>query len=141
MTLQASADKCHINLKTSFRWRHRFLRYALTAGAKKLCGIVEADEIFIAESFKGFRHLKRKPRKHGGNGHGSVPLVPVLIALDSYENETETVLLDKSYQQALQAMQEAYPGHSLIIAYRLMASICQPVWRNKSALSPRVIGP
>jgi transposase-like protein len=105
MTLQATADKCHINLKTSFRWRHRFLRYALTTGAKKLCGIVEADEMFIAESFKGSRHLEREPRKHGGNGHGSIPLVPVLIALDRYENETETVLLDKSYQQIAPAIE------------------------------------
>jgi hypothetical protein len=33
-----------------------------------------------------------------------VPLVPVLIALDRYENETETVLLDKSYQQIAPAI-------------------------------------
>ena len=105
LTLQAAADECHINLKTSFRWRHRFLRYALTTSAKKLCGIVEADEMFIAESFKGSRHLEREPRKHGGSGHGSVPLVPVLIALDRYENETETVLLDKSYQQIAPAIE------------------------------------
>ncbi len=105
MTLQAAADECHINLKTSFRWRHRFLRYALTTGATKLCGIVEADEMFFAESFKGSRHLEREPRKHGGNGHGLPPLVPVLIALDRYENETETVLLDKSYQQIAPAIE------------------------------------
>lgn len=105
MTLQAAADECHINLKTSFRWRHRFLRYALTTGATKLCGIVEADEIFFAESFKGSRHLDREPRKHVGNGHCFPPLVPVLIALDRYENETETVLLDKSYQQIAPAIE------------------------------------
>ena len=111
MTLQAAADECHINLKTSFRWRHRFLRYALTTGATKLCGIVEADEMFIAESFKGSRHLEREPRKHGGNGHGLPPLVPVLIALDRYENETETVLLDKSYQQIAPAAYSGDSGH------------------------------
>jgi hypothetical protein len=71
----------------------------------KSCSIVEADEIFVLESFKGSRHLDRAPRKHGGSGHGSVPLVPVLIALDRYQNETETVLLDKSYQQIAPALE------------------------------------
>lgn len=87
-----------INLKTSFRWWHSFLRYALTTGASKLSGIVEADEIFTAESFKGSRKLTRTPLKHGRRGHGHVPLVPALIALDKYEHEADAVLLDKSYQ-------------------------------------------
>ena len=76
-----------------------------TTSAKKLCGIVEADEVFVPESFKGSRHLERAARKHGGSGHGTIPQVPVLIALDRYENETETVLLDKSYQQIAPALQ------------------------------------
>ena len=29
----------------------------LTTSAKKLCGIVEADEVFVPESFKGSRHV------------------------------------------------------------------------------------
>lgn len=99
ISLRKAAKKCDINLKTSFRWRHRFLRFALTTSAAKLCGIVEADEVVVPESFKGSRHMERAPRKHGGSGHGTVPLVPVLIALDRYENETETILLNKSYQQ------------------------------------------
>ena len=105
MSLRKAAHECDINLKTSFLWRHRFLRYALTTSAKKLCGIVEADEVFVPESFKGSRHLERAARKHGGSGHGTIPQVPVLIALDRYENETETVLLDKSYQQIAPALQ------------------------------------
>ncbi|WP_156993066.1 IS1595 family transposase [Aeromonas fluvialis] len=88
-----------INLKTAFRWRHRFLRYAMTTRARRLAGIVEADEIFVPESFKGRRHLARPARHHGGTGHGYVPLVPVLIALDRYGRESDAVLLDKSLSQ------------------------------------------
>ena len=74
MSLRRAAHECHVDLKTSFRWRHRFLQYALTTNASKLSGIVEADEVFTPESFKGSRTLTRPPRKHGGDGHGHVPL-------------------------------------------------------------------
>ena len=95
MSLRKAARECGIDLKTSFRWRHRFLRYALTTNASKLSGIIEADEVFTPESFKGSRHLSRPPRKHGGQGHGRVPLVPALIALDRYEHEADAVLLTR----------------------------------------------
>jgi hypothetical protein len=97
--LRKAASECRINLKTSFRWRHRFLRYARTTKSEKLAGIIEADEIFLPESFKGKRNLNRPPRKHGARGHGHTPLVPVLIALDRYGNESDEVLLNDSYQQ------------------------------------------
>ena len=105
MSLRRAAHECHVDLKTSFRWRHRFLRYALTTNANKSSGIVEADEVFTPESFKGSRTLTRPPWKHGGDGHGHVPLVPILIAVDRYENEADAVLLDKSYQQIAPALQ------------------------------------
>jgi transposase-like protein len=97
--LRKAARKCGIHLTTAFRWRHRFLRYALTTRAPQLAGIVEADEVFTPESFKGRRHLARPARRHGGRGHGHVPLVPALIALDRYGRESDAVLLDKSNQQ------------------------------------------
>ena len=96
LSLRAAAKECGIDLKTSFRWRHRFMRYALTTRAPHLSGIVEADEVFTPESFKGRRHMERPARRHGGKGHGHVPLVPALIALDRYGRESDAVLLDKS---------------------------------------------
>ena len=62
-------------------------------------GIVEADEAFVPESFRVPVIWNEQQKKHGGSGHGTIPQVPVLIALDRYENETETVLLDKSYHK------------------------------------------
>ena len=68
---------------TVFRWRHRFLR-AVTAGAIKLRGIVEADETFVLSSRKGERNLDRKHLRGGkASKRGlSDPQVPVLVAAD-----------------------------------------------------------
>ena len=98
-SLRTAATACHINLKTAFRWRHRFLRYALTTKATQLRGIIEADEVFTPESFKGKRKMPRSPRKHGSRGHGHIPMVPTLIALDRYGHEADEVLLSNTYQQ------------------------------------------
>ena len=114
MSLRKAAQECHIDLKTSFRWRHRFLRYALTTGASKLSGIVEADEVFTPESFNGSRKLTRPPRKHGRRGHGHVPLVPAIIALDRYGREADAVLLDKSHQQIAPALQPLLSRGSIL---------------------------
>src|SRR3954447_13198652 len=52
---------------TAFRWRHRFLAAAAFDKPARLSGIVEADETFILESFKGKRSdLPRAARKRGG---------------------------------------------------------------------------
>jgi hypothetical protein len=65
--------KMNISLQTAFHWRHKIL-FALAEYMKNdhLEGIVEADETYFLESFKG-NHLKTKsfimPRplwKHGG---------------------------------------------------------------------------
>ena len=45
-TVKISAERCEVAGSTAFRWRHRFLQ-AVTAGAIKLRGIVEADETFV----------------------------------------------------------------------------------------------
>ena len=64
-TVKISAERCEVAGSTAFRWRHRFLQ-AVTAGAIKLRGIVEADETFVLCSRKGERNLDRKARKRGG---------------------------------------------------------------------------
>ncbi len=46
MSLRESAAQCHIGLKTSFNWRHRFLQIPTIFQPSKLEGIIEADETF-----------------------------------------------------------------------------------------------
>jgi len=63
--LRQSAKENDINLKTAFKWRHRFLQLPAELKAKMLEGIVEADETFFAYSEKGNKKLTRKARKRG----------------------------------------------------------------------------
>ena len=83
-TIVKAAARCGIDYTTAFRWRHRFLK-ALTADKPaSLSGIVEADETFILESFKGKRRgLPRAPRKRGGKAGKrglSTEQIPLMVA-------------------------------------------------------------
>ncbi|MCP5076441.1 MAG: IS1595 family transposase [Psychromonas sp.] len=54
-----------------------------------LHGIIEADETFIAESFKGKRKISRPARKRGG---GKTPQVPIIMVLDRAGNMVHKVV-------------------------------------------------
>lgn len=83
LTLRASAARVGIDLKTAFRWRHRFLQASARSNANDLSGIIEVDETFFLESCKGQRGLThRKPRTRGGQGSRKTDKVSVLIARD-----------------------------------------------------------
>ena len=81
-SLREVARRCQIDKNTAFRWRHRFLRDAAGHRAEHEAGIVEADETFFLESFKGQRHLPR-PARHRGGVAGkrglSAEQIPVLV--------------------------------------------------------------
>ncbi len=66
LSLRKSANSCGIAKNTSFKWRHRFLRMPEIQQSNQMSGIVEADETYFLESFKGQRHLPRPSRKRGG---------------------------------------------------------------------------
>jgi transposase-like protein len=60
-SLAKTAELCGVHPTTAFRWRHRFLGAPAADKPRRLSGIVEADETFILESFKGRRSdLPRK---------------------------------------------------------------------------------
>jgi transposase-like protein len=96
VSLAKAAKRCGVDDTTAFRWRHRFL--ASLAGDKPgaLSGIVEGDETFILESFKGKRSgLPRKARKRGGKSAKrgiSAEQIPVLVARDRHGATTDAVL-------------------------------------------------
>lgn len=66
LTVRRAAKACGISKNTAFRWRHRFLTLTASHVARHESGIIEADETFFLESFKGQRHLPRAPRQRGG---------------------------------------------------------------------------
>ena len=85
VSLREAAHRCQIDKNTAFRWRHRFLRDAAGHRAEHEAGIVEADETFFLESFKGQRNLSR-PARHRGGVAGkrglSAEQIPVLVVRD-----------------------------------------------------------
>jgi transposase-like protein len=75
-TIAQAAERCGVDYTTAFRWRHRFLEALNRDRPASLSGIVEADETFILESFKGKRRgLPRAARKLGRQGQQAGPVV------------------------------------------------------------------
>lgn len=91
-----AAKRCDVHYTTAFRWRHRFLEALASDKPKTLSGIVEGDETFILESFKGKRSgLPRKARKRGGTSAKrglSAEQIPVIVARDRQGATTDAVL-------------------------------------------------
>jgi transposase-like protein len=85
-TLSKAAERCDIDRTTAFRWRHRFLAALTLDKPRRLSGIVEADETFMLESFKGRRrNLPRPARRRGGRATQrglSKEQIPVIVARD-----------------------------------------------------------
>lgn len=97
LTVRAAALQCGVNKNTAFLWRHRFLRCAAGHQAKHERGVVEVDETFFLESFKGQRQLPRPARQRGGvgatRGTGK-DQIPVMVARDR-DGHTADFKLDK----------------------------------------------
>jgi transposase-like protein len=91
-----AARRCGVHYTTAFRWRHRFLASLAGDKPKTLTGIVEGDETFILESFKGKRSdMPRKSRKRGGKSAKrglSAEQIPVIVARDRQGATTDAVL-------------------------------------------------
>ena len=95
-SLAKAATRCDVHPTTAFRWRHRFLAALNLDKPASLSGLVEADETFILESFKGKRtDLPRKPRKRGGKASKrglSAEQIPVIVARDRTGATIDAVL-------------------------------------------------
>lgn len=91
-----AAERCGVHYTTAFRWRHRFLTSLAGDKPRTMTGVVEGDETFILESFKGRRSdMPRKPRKRGGKSvkRGlSAEQIPVIVARDREGSTTDAVL-------------------------------------------------
>jgi len=96
VSLAKAARRCDVHYTTAFRWRHRFLAALSGDKPRTLTGIVESDETFILESFKGKRSgLPRKARKRGGTSAKrglSAEQIPVIVARDRHGATTDAVL-------------------------------------------------
>jgi transposase-like protein len=95
-SIAKAAERCAIDPTTAFRWRHRFLSALNLDKPTSLSGIVEADETFILESFKGKREgLPRPSRERGGKAAKrglSAEQIPVIVARDRTGATLDAVL-------------------------------------------------
>ena len=93
-TIRKSAEQISVNKKTAFLWRHRFTEWMNINQPQELNGIVEVDETYYRESFKGSRKLPRKAHKRGGDAAKrglSFQQICVVIACDRSKKEVEGV--------------------------------------------------
>ena len=95
-SLAKTAALCGVHPTTAFRWRHRFLRAPASDKPRSLRGIVEADETFVLESFKGrWSDLSRKACKRGGTARRAglyQDNIPILVARDRKGTTFDAVL-------------------------------------------------
>ena len=81
VSVREAARCCGVDKTTAFRWRHRFLAAPAAHRPARESGIVEADETFFLESFKGQRQLPRPARKRGAVG-AAWERIAVLVVRD-----------------------------------------------------------
>lgn len=94
-SVRAAARQAGIHRTTSFRWRHRLLQLPAQERDTELHTIVEADETYFLESFKGCRHLPRPARHRGGHAAKrglSAEQIPVLVVEDREGHHFDAVL-------------------------------------------------
>ena len=86
MAIKKIAKQIGISIQTSFDWRHKILSSLNRFVPQHLSRVVECDELELALSNKGKKHLERKPRKRGSHfkrnqGKQSVNVVQVITAV------------------------------------------------------------
>jgi transposase-like protein len=120
VSLRKAANRCRIDLGTSFRWRHRFLSQPKDVKAKSVKGIVEADETFFRRSAKGSRKLVgRAPRKRGEKAKPGLSIddyAPVLIVRDRYGATTDQKLADLETRTISACLAPVVEGDALLVS-------------------------
>jgi transposase-like protein len=126
LSIRATAKKIGIAVSTAFRWRHRFLENVVGHQPKHVTGLLEADEMYLHESFKGSRHMPRKARRRGLKqrftlGRSSKPkgrntkLIPVMVGrLRGQPHVADCVLEKMNGDETLRALKEVISSDTLL---------------------------
>lgn len=101
LSVRKAAARLGVGCSTVFRWRHRWLEVARETKARGMTGVVEADETYHLQSYKGQKALlraktTRTPRRRGGVGstRGTSHEHTPILALVSRNGETTDHVLD-----------------------------------------------
>ena len=129
-SVRKAAKRCGVHRNTTFRWRHRFLSLIEKNKPEKLTGIVEADETFFRESFKGKKKgMPRPARKRGTKAKKrgtSNEYKPVLIMRDRSGVTREELMESTNTQEISRALKPVIDSEAILCAdggapYRLFA--------------------
>lgn len=129
-SVRKAAESCGVHRNTTFRWRHRFLSLVEKNKPERLSGIVEADETFFRESFKGRkRDMPRPARKRGSKAKKrgtSQEYKPVLIMRDRGGVTREELLKGTDTQEISRTLKPVVDREAVLCtdggaAYRLFA--------------------
>jgi len=87
MPIKKIAQEIGISIQTSFDWRHKILSSLNRFVPEHLSGVVECDELELAVSNKGEKHLGRRSRKRGSDfkrnqGKKEVTVIQVITAVE-----------------------------------------------------------
>ena len=128
--LRQAAEVCGINLKTAFKWRHRFIKPFSKVDKTHLSGIVEVDESLFPLNEKGNRQLKRQPRKRGTKAKKRGPSHEhhriVLVARDQQSNTYARPLETASQINIQEAIKNPINPDSIL---------CSDGWRAYKAVA------
>jgi len=122
VSVRQAAGSCGVDKNTAFLWRHRFLQAVAKHRAAYESGIVEADETFFLESFKGKRKLPRPPRKRGG-------------VWAAWEHIAVLVVRDRSGETADFRLQAIDASHISAVLRHLGGQGCHSLHRWRASLS------
>ena len=118
LTLRQAASICHINLKTAFLWRHRFLMANTAKTQDTLSGIIEVDEFFMACSEKGSKKLSkgRKARKRGSDADKRTKdeQVAILLSIDRSKHIVSKVLAADTAREIETNFESHITSHSVL---------------------------
>lgn len=130
-TVRNTAAALGVHKTTAFRWRHRFLEAISQMQPDQLGGMVEADETYFLESYKGQRNsLPRKAKKRGtpAKKRGlSSEQIPVLVARNRSNGATLTAVLpSRKGKDIAEVLAPKISGDSVLItdgatAYRAVS--------------------
>lgn len=123
VTITQAAATLGVARSTAFRWRHRFLALPKTIQAKSLVGIVETDETYFLQSFKGMhKGLTRPARKRGGSAAKrgtSKEQIPVLVIRDRGGSTADAILpADDKVSVVAALVHPAAEGHYSVFGWQ-----------------------
>ena len=118
LSIRKTAARLGISIDKSFRWRHRFLALLNKQKPTAMTGVVETDETYFPESYKGQRHgIPRAAKKRAGSlsdGSGARK-VPVVVARQRGSRKVfDDVLPDTTAKTLTEALRPALASDAVL---------------------------